>query len=128
MIEKVVLFIQKNFLITSAACLNFLEKQLSLGPYEKTHLVLPKDSLRIMRDGIESCVSQFHRTYRCPDGKRDKVIKGDDFYIRIAQSDLIIDDQVPQNFDARHNSLPDNVRRLIVLMRWSSQNFYECIC
>ena len=66
-------------MITSAACLNFIEKQLSLGPRENKLLVLPKESLRTMRDGIESCVSEYHRTYRCPDGKRDKVIKGDDY-------------------------------------------------
>ena len=128
MIERVVFFIQKNFLITSAACLNFIEKQLSLGPKENKLLVLSKESFRTMRDAIEKCVSEYHRTYRCPDGKRDKVIKGDDFYIRVAQPDIIIDDQIPQNFDGRHDSLPDDVKRLIVLMRWSSQNFYECIC
>ena len=81
-----------------------------------------------MRDGIESCVSEFHRKYRCPDGKRDKVIKGDDFYIRLAQSEIKVDDQIPQNFGGRHDSLPEDVKSLIVLMNWSSQNFYECIC
>jgi len=48
-----------------------------------------------MRDAIEKCVSEYHRTYRCPDGKRDKVIKGDDFYIRVTQPEIIIDDQIP---------------------------------
>ena len=52
-----------------------------------------------MRNAVERGVTEYHKKFRIKGESVDKAIKGDDFYIRISESEVKKDDQLPINFD-----------------------------